>query len=106
MRRVGTGTAGAALSVVLAALVLAGCGRSISGTYMPANNGGMSPYQKLEFESGDTVDLATIVGITMRGTYKIDGKKVIVTISSASLVFTIDDAGCLDGGMEGKYCQK
>lgn len=105
MCRVASGTARAALLVGLAAFALAGCGRSISGTYLPAN-GGMSPYQKLEFESGDTVDLATIVGVTMRGTYKIDGKKVIVTIAGASLVFTMDDAGCLDGGMEVKYCQK
>jgi hypothetical protein len=94
------------LLVVLAGFALTGCGRSVSGTYVYAGNG-MGSYQKLEFESGDTVDLTPGLGPTMQGTYKVDSKKVVVNIAVMSIVFTVDDSGCLDGGgFTGKYCRQ
>jgi len=96
----------AILFVVLTGLALAGCGQSVSGTYLPAGTG-MSAYQKLEFASNGTVDMTTMFGSTMQSTYKIDGEKMVITVTAgASLVFTVDGDGCLNGGIMGKYCRK
>ncbi len=87
----------------LAGFALTGCGQGVSGAYLPT---GSAPYQQIEFSSGDTVDL-TVVGMVRRGTYKVDGKKVVLTVDAQSIVFTLDDKGCLDGGsLIGTYCKK
>ena len=90
-------------------LFIASCGEKLSGTYVPVEkNGliGLIAYQKLEFVSGDSVDLTTVSG-TVRTSYKLDGKKVIVGPAGQSAVFTIDDKGCIDTGtIAGKYCKR
>lgn len=100
------------LYVALAGLALAGCGQKLSGAYVAAGPSAAgaspmgNPYEKIEFGSGETVDL-TLMGMVHRGTYKIDGKTVAMTIDAQSIVFTMDDKGCLDGGqLIGKYCKK
>jgi hypothetical protein len=91
----------------LLALLLANCGEKLSGTYVPAEKGlGALIYQKLEFVSGDSVDLTTFGG-TVRTSYKLEGKKVIIGPAGQSAVFTIDDRGCIDmGALAGKYCKQ
>jgi hypothetical protein len=43
---------------------------------------------------------------TVRGSYKIDGKQVLITVGGQQQVFMIDDDGCLDGGgVFGKFCK-
>lgn len=94
--------------VALAALALAGCGEKLSGAYVPKGDGTgkVFSYSKIEFVSGDTVDI-TALGIVREATYKIDGKRVAVTIDAQPLVLTIDDDGCLDGGSYlGTYCKE
>jgi hypothetical protein len=90
--------------VALACLALAGCGeKSLSGTYLP--KGGGLVLQKLEFTSGDAVT-ATMLEQTLPGTYKIDGKQVVITINGQQHAFNIDADGCLDGGeVLGKVCK-
>lgn len=104
-----SGMTGPILFVTLVGFGLAGCDDKLSGTYLPVEGQGLpfigSPYQKLEFGS-ETVDL-TALGMTVRGTYQVDGKKVAMVINGQSIVFTMDDKGCLDAGLLiGKYCKK
>jgi hypothetical protein len=93
--------------VALACLALAACGKSLSGTYLP-KGGGLGNglvMEKLVFGSGDTVDI-TMMQQTVRATYKIDGKQVLLIVNGQQQVFTLDDAGCLDGGgVFGKFCK-
>jgi hypothetical protein len=92
----------------LACIALVACGKSgLSGTYVP-KGGGLGNglvMDKLVFSSSDQVDV-TMMEQTMRIPYKVDGKQVLLTYNGASLVFNIDDAGCLDGGnLYGKFCK-
>ena len=93
--------------VALACLALVGCGKSLSGTYLP-KGGGLGNglvMEKLEFSSGDVVTVS-MMAQTIRGSYKIDGKQVLITLSGQQQVFTIDNDGCLDGGgVFGKFCK-
>ncbi len=89
------------VACLVAVITLSGCGNSVSGTY--ASKGGA--YDSLTFNSGDKVEIK-MVGMTLEGAYSVDGKKVKVTIAGQTLVFTIDDQKCLDGGGPiGKYCK-
>jgi hypothetical protein len=92
--------------VLLPGLFLAACGNELTGTYLPT---GPAPliftYQKLEFVSGGFVDIS-VMGVVTRATYKLDGKKVVLTSGAQSIVFTIDDSGCIEGGLVGKFCKK
>ncbi len=93
---------------VLVCLALVACGQSgLSGTYVP-KGGGMGNglvMQKLEFGSGDAVTI-TMMEQTLRGTYKLDGKQVILILNGQQQVFALDGDGCLDGGgLYGKFCK-
>jgi hypothetical protein len=93
--------------IALAGLALFGCSHGLSGTYLP-KGGGMGNglvMSKLEFVSGDSVDL-TMMEQTVRANYKVDGKQVLIGVNGQQHVFNIDDAGCLDGGnLFGKFCK-
>ena len=94
--------------VAVACLAVAACsGNSLSGTYVPAG-GGMGNglvMSKMEFISSDSVNL-TMMEQTIRANYKIDGKSVLLIVNGQQEVFTIDNAGCLDGGnVFGKFCK-
>jgi hypothetical protein len=92
----------------IACLALAACsGKSLSGTYLPQGGGVGNGLvmSKMEFISGDSVNL-TMMEQTVRANYKIDGKSVLLIVNGQQQVFTIDDAGCLDGGnLFGKFCK-
>ena len=93
--------------VALACIALAGCGETtLSGSYVPKGGGignGLV-MSKLEF-SGDAVTVS-MMEQRLRGTYKVDGKEVIINLNGQQQVFNIDSAGCLDGGnLFGKFCK-
>jgi hypothetical protein len=98
-------TAGLIIAAAFA-LTLAGCGGSgPSGTYGdPAKNG-----IQFDFESGGKVTIkmgGLLAGIVSQGTYKVDGKEISVfDPQGRGMTLTIDDNGCLTGGMnEGTAC--
>jgi hypothetical protein len=88
--------------VAIACLGLFACGQKLSGVYLPK---GDTFFEKLEFVSGDTVNI-TFMSKTVQATYKLDGQQVVVTVNGQQQVFAIDGDGCVDGGqMIGKYCK-
>jgi hypothetical protein len=91
----------------LLCLFAAGCSHGLSGTYLP-KGGGMGNglvMSKLNFISGDQVDIS-MMEQTVRANYKVDGKSVLLIVNGQQEVFTLDDAGCLDGGnLFGKFCK-
>ena len=91
----------------LACIALVACSHGLSGTYLPKGGGVGNGLvmSKLEFVSGDTVNL-TMMEQIIRTNYKVDGKQVLIGVNGQQQVFNIDDAGCLDGGnMFGKFCK-
>lgn len=98
------------LSTSLAGFALAGCGEKFSGTYVAE---GSATYPKIEFGSGEAVDVTAPWGTqTLPGTYKMDGKNLVITGAAPEpLVFTVDDKGCLNlverpgGVFTGKFCK-
>jgi len=96
------------LFAALACLAVAACGQSgLSGTYVPKGEslGGGFVMQKLDFVSGESVDVS-MMEQTVRATYKIDGKKLLLIVNGQQEVFNITDDGCLDGGnLFGKFCR-
>jgi hypothetical protein len=77
----------------------------LSGTYAATGGGGF--FEKLTFTSGKTVEI-TFMGQTRELTYQVDGKKLKIISPNAAetQIFTIDNAGCFDGGgLLGKYCK-
>lgn len=92
---------------MLACVLVAGCGHSLSGTYLPKGGGignGLV-MSKLNFISSSEVDI-TMMEQTVRANYKVDGKQVLLIVNNQQEVFNIDDNGCLDGGnLFGKFCK-
>ena len=96
-----TNPAAGVLLASLACLLLAGCGRSLSGTY--GEKGGVN----FEFHSNGKVEL-DVLGPVQEATYVVEeGKVKISSASQGTLVLKLDDRGCLDGGaMMGKLCKR
>lgn len=91
-------------TMIMAAAFLTACGSGVDGTYS-SKGGGMIAFEKLVLKSGEKVEI-TAMGTTRAGAYEVEGKKVKITVSGDTIVFTIDDKGCLDGGGQlGKYCK-
>lgn len=85
-----------------AALLLAACGHGLSGEYHGERG---AFFDKLVFRSGGEVDIG-FMGDTGAGSYRIDGKRVLVTVNGRTQVLEIDGAGCIDGGSGiGRYCK-
>jgi hypothetical protein len=85
-----------------AALLLAACGHSLSGEYSSERG---AFFDKLVFRSGKEVEI-TFMGSTGVGSYKIDGKRVLITVNGSTQVFEADGA-CIDGGATaGRYCKR
>ena len=89
------------LTLATLPVFLLGCSKSLSGTY--GEKGGVS----FEFHSNGKVDL-DVIGPKQEGTYVVeDGKVKITNGAQGTMVFDIDDKGCLDGGaMMGKLCKQ
>lgn len=91
-------------TMIMAAAFLTACGSGVDGSYL-SKGGGMIAFEKLLLKSGEKVEI-TAMGTTKAGTYEVEGKKVKITVSGDTIVFAIDDKGCLDGGRQvGKYCK-
>ena len=80
--------------MILATVMLAGCGKSLSGTY----TGNAAPFNKITFTSGKKAEFSMMSGQTVEATYVVEGDKVKFTMGGQVLVYTIDKNGCLDGG--------
>jgi len=85
--------------VVVAGVILAGCGGGLSGTYK-AKGGLGEGFLSLEFKSGNQV-FANVMGNTVEGTYKIEGDKVIVYVNGKNMAFTLAKDGSLADGPMG-----
>ena len=82
-----------------AALPLAACGKSVSGSTYAGGNGAL----KIEFQSGGKA-IVTIAGQAGDCTYAEQSKQVTVTCEGQPIVFTENDDGSLSapaGGMLG-----
>ena len=80
------------LGVLVAALfTVAGCGKSVSGTYAGDT---MAGAVTIEFQSGGKA-LASIMGQTRQVKYKVDGDKIIFDSGD---VYTIQKDGSLSSG--------
>jgi hypothetical protein len=91
--------------LALVPLLLAACGGGgLSGIYTATGGGGF--FEKLNFTSGTKVEI-TFMGQTRELTYRVDGRTLKIQSPSAETqIFTIDNAGCFDGGnLLGKYCR-
>ena len=88
--------------VVATAVLLAGCGSKVDGTY---SGSAESFFERLTLKSGGKADV-TFMGMTKEGEYTVDGKQVKITVGGENQLFTVDDKGCLDGGgIIGRYCK-
>ena len=94
------------LSIALAAaaaLLGAGCGSSVSGTYSGKGSGMLD---KLEFKSDGKVELS-FMGAIQEGSFVVEDKRVKITNAGSTQIFRIDDKGCLDAGaILGRYCKQ
>jgi hypothetical protein len=87
-------------------LSLAACGGGgLSGAYTPS--GGYGFFEKMNFTSKNKVEI-TFMGQVREIGYETDGKTLTIINPNAgeTQIFTIDNAGCFDGGgLIGKYCR-
>ena len=91
---------------VMLAVILVGCGRGLSGTYVLTDGTGML-FKKLTFTSGNKVELTTIMDSTSEATYEVDGDKIKISAAGETQIFTIDKNKCVvGGGMIGTFCKK
>jgi hypothetical protein len=97
----------AIIFVLLLGLLAAGCSHGLSGTYLPRGGGVGNGLvmQKLEFLSGNEVNLY-MMEQTVRATYNVDGKQLLLIVNGQQEVFNLTPEGCLDGGsLFGKFCK-
>ncbi|HET9707342.1 MAG TPA: hypothetical protein VFP39_03465, partial [Gemmatimonadales bacterium] len=106
--------------IVIPALFLAAWGTQLTaqqlrGTYVsgPPPEGvrlavGSDPFA-IEFRSGNMAFYRGPLGTNMEVDYEVRGKQVLIKYPSGTVVATIGDDGCLDGGdqagMYGKLCR-
>jgi hypothetical protein len=92
--------------LILVTAFLAGCGKTMSGTYV-ADGNSLTPYEKLNFTSGSKVELTHPVEGTIEATYVVEGDKVKITLRGTTIIWTIDQNGNLtNDGMFGKYTKQ
>ena len=90
------------VTTTLLAAFLASCDAKVDGTYSGKDTGF---FEQLTFTSKGTVEI-TFMGMTKEGTYVVEDKRVKITTGGDTLIFTIDDKGCIEGGgLLGKYCK-
>jgi hypothetical protein len=80
--------------------LLSACGNGLSGTY------GKKGEVNFEFHSNGKVEL-DIIGPVQEASYVVEDGKVKISGAQGTMVFRIDDRGCLDGGaMMGTLCKQ
>ena len=87
-----------------ASLLLASCGKSVSGSTYEGGGGAV----KVEFQSGGKA-VTTIGPLSTNCTYTEDSKSVTLTCEGQPAVLTINDDGSLSGppdGMLGRLTKK
>lgn len=90
------------LTFAAGALLLSACGNGPSGEYVGEPG---SFLDKIVFKSGDKVEVIKGGG-TRVGTYRVDGKQVIIVIGNDQETLTVDDKGCIGSGrLRGTYCK-
>ncbi len=96
----------ATLLALATLLFLTGCGKGLSGTYVPNDDSFAGVLiERIVFTSGSEVEI-TAMGMTRGGTYTVDGDRVKITVAGDTSIFTIA-GNCIDGGgMLGKFCKK
>ena len=86
-----------------AAVLLAGCGGGVSGTYVGGNDSFLG---SLTFKDGGKVDVVLINGVGGEGTYVVDGDTVRITANGQTNELTIGKDDCLHGQlMVGTLCK-
>lgn len=84
--------------------LLVACGGGISGEYGTRDDGEWETVMTFE---DDHVDVEMPFAGAVRGTYKVEDGKVAVTMNNQTMVWPIDDKGCIDAGlMFGTVCKK
>jgi hypothetical protein len=87
-----------------ASLILASCGKSVSGSTYEGAGGGVT----IEFQSGGKA-VTSLGGVKSDCTYTEDSKTVTLTCEGQPAVLTINDDGSLSGppdGMLGRLTKK
>jgi hypothetical protein len=82
----------------LASLILASCGKSVSGSTYEGAGGGVT----VEFQSGGKA-VASLGGVTSDCAYTEDSKAVTLTCEGQPAVLTINDDGSLSGPPDGMF---
>ena len=89
-------------AVSCAVLPLCACGHGLSGEYTAGQH---AFFDKLVFRSGSEVEVG-FMNETGTGSYRIDGKRVLVTVNGRTQAFAIE-GDCVDGGPDiGRYCKR
>ncbi|MBX2920807.1 MAG: hypothetical protein KF746_01345 [Chitinophagaceae bacterium] len=90
--------------VIISTVLLLSCNGGLKGTY---NGSEGSFFDKLVFTSGSKVEVY-YMGTAQETTYERDGDKVKIAGSGGSMVFKLDDTGCLtaEGLAGGQYCKE
>lgn len=90
------------LSLCLSLLVA--CGGGVSGEYGTGEGDNWTTV--FTFKGGE-VDVEMPFGGAVRGTYKHEDDKVAITLNGQTMIFPIDDKGCIKAGlMFGTVCKK
>ena len=93
----------AAVAALAVGVLLAGCGKSLTGTYTDQQSGNIS----LSFQSGGKVRYhASQTGFTQMDSYTISGKKLTVKSDKGTVgTFNIQPDGCLRSPTMGLLCK-
>lgn len=95
------GRLGSAMALVTAMVMLAACGKSLSGTYADSHD-----VISVTFKSGGKAEMS-VMGTMQEVSYEVEGDRVKMIAGNRTELWPILDDGCLKGGgMVGKLCPK
>jgi hypothetical protein len=89
------------LVALLAVILVAGCGKSLSGNFVAEpTDAPMEMLSSVQFSSSGTA-FVRVMGTDMAGKYRIEDNRVVLEMPSGSLVFTMTDDNTLEGNVGG-----